>query len=246
MTYDELIQEFCSKGIKPDAPDFYDQESFLEQERMNNNYLNLYSMYVAKQPYSKEYLERSKKVITKTVEILYEALLKTERKGACIDISSVLVRVLEKQGIWSTCLKGSCVVDFSTVKSGIPSAYFYSVTDDQESTPGHFWVYAPPFEVIDISIGEQGYNYIQLPSKPAFVLSEGANSCSFDISEMVKPNIRTAFLQAGYTSNDMMKHMFDGFELVNKVFPSFEVVNNSVKIKYIPTATHASGEKLEG
>lgn len=246
MDINDLVREFDEKGITYDVPDFYDQLAFTREEEKDVDYLNNYSKFVALRSYSPEYLENARLIINKVTNQLYTALLSTGRKGACIDISNILVRMLEKQGIWCTTLKGSCVVDFSS-ESVVPKANFYSITEREDCTPGHFWVYAPPFDVIDISIGEQEYSNSQTPFKPHFIIVENPPVSDFTASDVISPTIYENFKLNGFNEQGMLDYTCTALKDMNKVFDCVEVeAENGSKIKYIPTATHASVEKLEG
>lgn len=64
---------------------------------MNPAFLNEYNYFVTQKQFDKKYLENAKTKIEKIVKILYEELNKSNIKGACIDISSALMKILEKE-----------------------------------------------------------------------------------------------------------------------------------------------------
>ena len=150
-----LEKHFKKLNIDYNSIAFYDSNEFLKQEQKNNRFLELYANYVNEKKYSIEYIERAKKEIPLIAKILNQELKKDGRLGACIDISIVLSRILEKEGYWNYLTKGSLTIDFP-IESKIETKYFWSV-DDGEFQSGHTWVVAPPFNVIDIALRQQPY-----------------------------------------------------------------------------------------
>jgi len=247
MSYLELLSEFEAKNIPLDTPSFYDHANFLAEEQKDNEYLNKYSAFIASKPYVDEYLSDARIKIQKIADLLHGHLLQSKRQGACIDISSVLVRVLELEGIWCTCLKGGCTIKFP-YSSNEGDAHFYSVTKEQLCTPGHYWVYAPPFKIIDLSISAQAYDGNKRSYIPDFVLAENAQISTADAEDIISPDVEHDLIHIyKIPKSKHLDRMCTSIHQVQRHFPPqiVETVQGA-NIKYIPTATHASVEKLEG
>jgi len=247
MSYLDLLHEFQAKNIPLDTPSFYDNENFLAEEQKDSEYLNKYSAFVASRPYSKQYLEIAREKIQKIVSILHAHLVQSNRQGACIDISSVLTRILELEGIWCACLKGSLTIKFPA-HSNEGDTHFYSVTKNQSCTPGHYWVYAPPFKIIDISIKEQAYDGRKKEYIPTFVMVEEAQTSTAEVEDIISPDVVRELINIyKIPKKNQISYVCTSIGEIQKNFPP-QVVNTDggARAKYTPTATHASIEKLEG
>lgn len=246
MNYTDLKLEFESKNIPFDTPSFYDHKNFLAAEKTDGNYLNNYALFVASKPYTKEYLHEAKLKIVQIIETLHAHLVKNGRQGACIDISSILTRCLELEGIWCACLKGSVTLNFPK-HSGEGDAHFYSIIKDQNCTTGHYWVYAPPFKIIDITIKEQQYGDSKKRFIPSFVLAEHAEVTSPEVEDIFSPEATREIYRAyGIPKEKQIEQYCKTLKIIDHYFPSQKIKTESgVTIKYIPLATHASVEQLK-
>lgn len=245
MNYTDLKLEFESKNIPIDTPSFYDHENFLAAERTDSNYLNNYALFVAAKPYTEEYLHEAKLKIVKIIETLHTHLVNNGRQGACIDISSILMRCMELEGIWCVCLKGSVTLNFPT-HSGEGDVHFYSITKDQNCTTGHYWVYAPPFNIIDITIKEQQYGDSKKRFIPSFVLVEDAETANPEVEDIFSPEATREISRTyGIPKEKQIKQYCKSLKMIEHYFPVRKInTEPGVAIKYIPLAAHASVEKL--
>jgi hypothetical protein len=103
----------------------------------------VYAEYVQTLEPSAEYLDHARIVVRDTAEFLYNELVADGRKGACVDISGVVLRLLERQGIWCHVVCGGVRVEFPA-ESGIRTRRFYPLMHrDNHAFTGHAWIYAP-------------------------------------------------------------------------------------------------------
>jgi hypothetical protein len=247
MNYKELKLEFESKNIPFDTPAFYDHENFMAEEQRDSDYLNNHALFVASRPYTSEYLNEARSKIVKIVETLHAHLVGNGRQGACIDISSILMRCLELEGIWCACLRGSVSLTFPE-HSDEGDAHFYSITKDQNCTPGHYWVYAPPFKIIDITIQEQPYGDSKKRFIPSFILAEEAEEAKPEVEDIFSPEASREITHIYRIAREnQINHYCRSLEKLEKHFPTQRLqTETGATIKYIPLAAHASAEKLEG
>lgn len=247
MSYQELLREFEAKQIPLDTPSFYDHTNFLTEELKDNGYLNKYSTFIALRPYTEQYLSEARIKIINIANILHRHFLQSERQGACIDISSILVRVLELEEVWCTCLKGGCSIKFPK-SSNEGDVHFYSVTREQLCTPGHYWVYAPPFKIIDLSIKAQAYDGNKRRYIPDFIIAEDTTTSTINAEDIISPDIIYDLIHIhNIPKNKHLDSLCPSLNQVQRHLPAQIVETiNGAKIKYAPTATFASAGKLEG
>ena len=99
-TREELEAEFGRLGIDFRNPAFCETPAFLAAEQRNPRLLVKYAQYVNTLNFTLEYSQRAQTVVAETADFLYAELAADGRRGACIDISQMLQRFLERQGIW--------------------------------------------------------------------------------------------------------------------------------------------------
>ena len=244
-THEKIVADFIKKCIPTDSPDFYDHPNFVAAEQKDPKYLNNYAFYVASRPYSAEYLDNARTKISNISKILCAQLKENGRQGACVDITGILARILEKEGIWCACIKGSCTINFPS-ESGEETNYFYSV-DSGNFVAGHAWLYAPPFDVVDLTIHHQAYSGNKKAYIPEFVIAESARNGKYCAQDVVSPEVALHMRMSGIRPSDILKVSAGGIDVVQKHFPTKEVDGiRGAQIKYVPVAIHASIEKLEG
>ena len=239
------MEDFTLRGIPVDAPDFYDHPNFIAAERLNPKYLNNGAFYVASRLYSEEYLKQAEVIITKASKLLYEHLKKNGRQGACVDITGILARILEKHGVWCASLKGSCTIEFPP-SSNEQATYFYTI-DSGEFFAGHSWLFAPPFNIVDITIGEQAHNVKKTKYIPKLILEKNGTDSAAEIEDIVSPSSILQIQMQGVPRDRIFKQFVPQMEEVQKFFP-VKVVESAkgARFKYCPVAIHASKESLEG
>ncbi len=243
-SYKKLLQDFNDRGIPIDSPDFYDHPNFIEAEKINPSYLQNYAAFVASRPYTEEYLLKARDTITNAATVLYEHLKENGRQGACVDITGILARILEKHGIWCASIKGSCTIEFPP-ESKEDKTYFWSA-DHGQFAAGHAWLFAPPFNIVDITIGEQTYSGDKKSYIPKIILEENGINSKVEIEDVISPTalieLRMHRVPRDQYLNVSARDMVD----VQKNFP-VKVVKGlkGATIKYCPVAIHASIEPLE-
>src|SRR5690349_757032 len=99
-TLEELEEKFRRLGLDRLAPGFYDSPEFIRAERRDSTLLVNYAQYVKLLVLGADYLARARQIIEDSADFLYRALVLDGRRGACIDVSSALLRFLEQEGVW--------------------------------------------------------------------------------------------------------------------------------------------------
>lgn len=239
----QVITDFKNNNIDSSTIGFYDDPNFLKIEQKKPEYLNNYARYVQDKEYSEEYLNKTRQVIPIIAEKLQKELIRDGRQGACIDLSMLLSKILEKEGIWNYIVKGSLTISFPE-KSGIEKQFFWAI-DQGDFAAGHSWVVAPPFKVIDLAIKQQGSNFNQLEYIPELIISESIETEIAQVEDIVSPLVRQYFQSQGVNSKDILPIVNP---ILKKVLSTFKPVNVEFKnttFKYITVAIAAPDCPLE-
>ena len=236
------IVDFESLGINTSKPGFYNDPNFIKIEKNNPPFLTEYNKYISQKIYSTEYLQKVKEKIEIVCEVLFSELAKDGRHGACIDISQSLSKILEKENIWCCTFSGSMTLKFPD-NTNIPDAYF-STFDEGVYSAAHSWLFAPPFKVIDISIGLQKYNHGESNYLPKYVLEENVRDISVTPIDLINPKMLPlgvsmhSALDEVLRLNPIIKDFMDDF-------PPFEVQNKKSSISYFPIKANASDGEMD-
>ena len=234
-TYESIVGEFARLRIPTDSPGFCDHPSFLEAERHNPRLLEYFAAFVAHRPYSGEYLAHAKAVVEHLSALWHKELLGNGRLGACIDMSGILLRALHHEGVWCCGVAGSLTIKFPAGAS-LPTRYFWSV-DHGSFRAGHAWLFAPPYTVVDISVGRQPYDRVEQRLIPDTVLSFGHVPTDVDVRDVVSPSAQAEMRIRGIPDG---QHLYACAPCLPGIFSSFPPVAVSglsgAILKYVPVA----------
>lgn len=242
-TASQLSEAFSNRGIPFDLPGFCDHPSFVAIERLDADFLNHYAAWVAKRQYEPSYLSKARTIIDRTTSVLYKALKDNGRLGACVDMSGILFRTLEEQGIWSCCIKGSMTATFPP-QSGIGPRYFWSA-DHGSFVAGHAWLVAPPYQIIDLTLSQQPYEGQEKQYIPDTVMTTNASPDVVTLDDIVSPSKRAEMLALGIPYKDQLKASATLIPEIHASFPVLTVPGlDSSRLKYSPVAIGIPEEKL--
>lgn len=234
--YKELNIDFTTIG-------FYDSPEFIEIEKVNPSFLESYAQHVHERTYSEEYLKKAQIEIPFITKVLNEELKKDGRLGACIDMSIALSRILEKEGYWNYITKGSLTINFSETFKINPK-YFWSI-DFGNFQAGHSWIVAPPFSIIDSSLGQQPFKEGENKYLSDFICSQS------DVTEPVKeidimsPDA-SKFLDINGIKDNRLEACKPNLNSFLKIFkPIIHKENEDFSLKYVTTAISAPDQPLE-
>jgi hypothetical protein len=247
MTQAELEALFTARGIDFRAPGFYDSPAFLAVERSDNRFLERYAEYVDRQQYTPEYLERARSIVPRVASFVYRHLIEDGRLGACIDVSAMVSRMLDLEGIWSYTVGGGVSVNYPA-SSRIPSAHF-GVLGGQSRVAAHMWIRVPPFAVLDITLPAQPRRPECQPFYPSFVMEEESRPSPatvlqmFDMDELERV---TLMLGRRPTMRDVFVNFLPRIRNFMECFPPFAVNYGELVVEYAPTKINASDRPLSG
>jgi hypothetical protein len=234
---DSILSDYVARGVPTDSPGFYDHPGFTAAEELDSEYLSTYARFVAERYYDDAYLARARSEIPLIASVIYEALVKDGRLGACIDVSRVLMRVLEAEGFWNFCVSGSLTLQFPP-EAGVPTQYYWAIDEGEFAAP-HAWIYAPPFRVLDVSIARQPHRPDALPHLPPYVLSESVKTRSVTPEDIMNPKMG-AVLAARE-----LRQLPASMGRYYKQFPPSVVNYGGLEMTYIPLNVGAPEAPLE-
>ena len=234
---DAIQRDFLGRGIPIETPGFYDHPAFIAQEGKDPKYLNNYARFVHQRPRSVEYDAHVKRVVPIVANIYHNQLKKNGRLGACVDISALISRALEREGVWNFIVKGSLTITFPPA-SGIDPRYFWSV-DTNKFTAAHAWVAAPPLFVVDVAVRLQPYAGNEASHLPEVVCEEAGVLAKATLNDVVAPIVRMRLSARGVPESKQLQDASPATPAFIATFPTRLVEVQGTKLKYVPVATTA-------
>jgi len=239
----ELERLFRSANIDFARPGFYDQPGFVMAERRDPRALEAYAEYIDKRPYPEDYKARARAVVTRAAQFLSRELEIDGRRGACIDASGALMRMLEREGIWSYMAGGATVVEFPR-HAHLRAQYFHPfVHPDNPAKTGHMWLRVPPFAVVDVTLAMQPWSNRQRPFIPAYIASEAFNVAEKEIDDLIEDELMELLMEQGRVPT--MANLEPRQRQTMEKFPAFQIEQQELRIKYVPTRVSAMDGALE-
>ena len=187
---------FEELGVNTEAPGFCDDPRFIEAEQAYPRLLEEYAAFIRSKRYSVDYLEKARTVVRAAAIFLYERLIEDGRTGACIDVSMVLSRFLDQQSVWNYINSGALSVTFDKATGMRPVRYAPVTFPDNPATAGHTWLYAPPFQIVDITVSVQTYESNEAQYIPRYVIMRKAKRSPFDAIDLMDPDCVAQFRHA--------------------------------------------------
>lgn len=236
----KLEADFRQKGIDFAQSGFYDHPRFVQAEQRDPSYIERYAEYVHARVYDEEYLVRARPIIERAAAFIHREVKADGRKGACIDASMVLSRMLERVGIWCCFVKGSVRVDFPD-GSGLEPYHFWSLTHPANpAKTGHAWLMAPPFRIVDVTLDLQPWSAQQLRHVPGPVLLESPTPANYAPTDLMEPEL---LLELGRVPTlSEVRQMVRNFP---ERFGVFGVRVSGTGLTYIATGVSAPDAPLE-
>lgn len=230
-------------GIPTGRPGFCDHPNFLAIEKRDPTFLNVYARYVSGLRLDAAYLERARKEIPVITNALHKELVESGRRGACVDASGVLFRVLEREGLWSCVIKGSLTIAFPKA-TRIGKRYFWTI-DQGNFVAAHAWVMAPPFKVIDLTIRLQNNTDQENEHLPDMLLIEKTQETKGAAEDIFAPEAIHDLLGRGIKRANLFSQCLPHLVDFMRVFPAQEFIHGQTHFKYVPTAIGAPDCELE-
>ena len=241
--YKRLSRVFQNRSIDFSKVGFYDEPRFVAEERANPRFLETYARLVEARNYDDHYLATARQKIAVAAEALRSAVEKDGRLGACVDASGMLGRMLDRLSVWNYVAKATLTIEF---RDNAFSPRYFWVIDDGNFVAAHAFVVAPPFGVVDVTVGRQPYSAGEAFMLPSIVLADDFKVGVWNVNDLVNPAIRLAAEQAGYMPFErFLEERHSDMLAVMAVLPARYVSTKSAKLKYVPVAVGGMIEPLE-
>ena len=237
----ELLRRFERLQIDPSMPGFYDDPKFLVEERRDRLFLESYAEWVIHRERSPEYDDHVRAVMAKLAPIISARLDRHQWFGACIAVTGMVTRILDRLGVWNVVMRGS--VGLRTPDGG--SRHFRIVDEDegQRSETGHYWLVVPPFDIVDLTLhhqrwiaGDEKYQAIA----PKILLAEETDVVQAQADDVIAP----AMLRSGLAA-EIHRHLPDQ-KRFSAIVPARRVALDGLELRYVASGSTAPDAPLEG
>lgn len=239
-----LEQDFSNRGIPFDAPGFYDHPAFLEAERKDPRFLEMYARYVEARTYSDSYIAIAAPKIKAAATALEAAIAADGRLGACVDASGMLGRMLDRLGVWNYVAKSTLTITFPRA-SALRPRYFWAV-DTGEFVAPHAIVVAPPFGVVDVTVRHQHYDADQAAYLPSPMLANQWESDKWTPEDLANTEVLAWLRAERIPFLTFLRTKYLSMTEVMEVLPVRNVKVNNTTLKYVTIAVGMTNEPLEG
>ncbi|MEZ0506046.1 hypothetical protein ACAW49_00075 [Pseudomonas sp. Env-44] len=240
----KLEKLFEKDGIDFSNPGFYDEPNFLKKEQRDPRYLENYACYVEARSYDAVYLTEAKRKIDVAVQVLFEAVKKDGRLGACVDVSGMLGRMLDRLGVWNYVATTTLTIDFPA-RAERPPQYFWTF-DTGSFTAAHAIVVAPPYCIVDVTAALQAYERPVRDFLPGFVVSETFTSASWKPEDLMNHKMLRSVPSQFGNFDAFLKITNPQMLSVMEALPARQVSQGETSLKYVIVAVGGTIEPLEG
>jgi len=240
----EIEGSFRRHGIDYSRPGFYDTPAFKAVEREHPAFLMSYAEYVDSLTFPEDYIARARQCVTEAAGFMFSELVRDGRRGACIDASGTLQRILDREGIWNYLVDGGVRVQFPN-SSRIRDIHFWPlVHPDNPAKTGHAWLRVPPFRVVDITLPIQPYSTRVAQYFDSLVMAEEAVPYEPDAGDLFETEL-IEFLVAKHGRPPTMRNISPVMREFMKAFPAFAISYQQLRLMYIPMRISAIDGDLE-
>ncbi len=184
-TQNDFEEVFRGAGIDYSKPGFYDDQKFVEIEKSNPAFLEIYADYINSMSFPSDYLMNARDITLDITKFIYDKLSLDGLKGACLDVCGIICRFLEKKGIWNYIVKGGLTISFDKSTSISKTYCAPNMTYDNPAVLGHAWVVAPPFRIIDVAFSYQHYTCGERTYLKGFVAEENVNEATLQVEDLI-------------------------------------------------------------
>lgn len=240
-------QRLNSQGIPTEKAGFFDHPAFVAIERKTPDFLEEYARFVHWKPHDDAYLQRAEQIIRIVAVELHRGLLLEGRLGGCIDTSMTMGRILDLYGVWNYVVRGGFRITFPAESGYAPINFVPLEIDDGSGKEfGHKWLFAPPFQVIDVTLKLQDYQKPVHSYLPDHVLAESPLPYAAKPSDILCREAIQDIVMQGGTEELALKRYFPKYDCFGKDFPSCLVKHESgLELRYIPIGVGGSDCSLK-
>jgi hypothetical protein len=246
-TFEAVERRLRDLGIDTSNFGFYDSEPFLRAERADSVFLEQYAHWVTLRPRDPAYEAHVHDIVPRLTTLLAETLRADGVLGGCVAAAGMLARILDRLGVWSFGIHGCLTLE---VKSqGLWRGF--ATCDDVDfdgGTPGHFWVVAPPYSIVDASLILQRLEDDPIqPVVPATLWCDtDFKIVTPDITDVVAASVRDKYAaREGRYDPQLHYRLQPRLRQFGEAFPALEVTKGELQLRYVPIAIRLTDVPLE-
>ncbi|EEA94901.1 hypothetical protein [Pseudovibrio sp. JE062] len=227
-TLNELEKQFIKHDIPTSKIAFYNHDNFLRAESKNQSFLELYGAFVRMRKRDADYDKYVRRVVPIVAQQLARETLSDGQKGACVDVALMFTKILEELGVWSYSIQGALKI----TNPELPTPTHFWMFDE-DPIPGHVWVVAPPYEIIDITLQAQPYQRQEANLVPRILLSEGGKRITPKSTDFFEPSLLDRHHQMiGGKIASIHEQTHPSIMSAVKFFPSWLIKEGKTQLRY--------------
>lgn len=234
-----IVSLFRELGIDISQPGFYDQPNFVAQERRDSRFAERYAEWVLLRERDQTYDARVQTIVPQVTNILQRRIVQHGWYGACIAMTAILTRILDRLGIWNIPMRGSA----SVYAEG--ASRHFAIIDQNEGAgfdTGHMWVIAPPYDVIDVTLHYQRWRGDAFQRHvPPIILGKGLANVKARAQDVIAPELRSQMPR----DPDIHYTVFPDQRRVLETFAAKKFISGSTDIRYVPAGVSFPDLPLE-
>lgn len=118
--------------------------------------MELYARWVLGRPRDRIYEKRVRDIVPRLARLIERRLASENGVGACVNVATMMARMLDRLEVWSFAVQGSLTVEMPS-RPDVGRRYFSEcdLLDHEDNVTGHGWLAAPPFIVVDPTLKHQ-------------------------------------------------------------------------------------------
>jgi hypothetical protein len=237
-------------GVDVGSFGYYDQPAFVALEQSDALALEFYSAWVLNRARDAHYDRHARETVPRLAGIVEQGLARKGGVGACVNVATMMARMLDRLGVWSFAVRGSLTIEMPS-RPDVGRRYFTEcdALDHPDNVTGHGWLVAPPFLVVDPTLRHQ--RWVELHPAIAAALP---NVVAAEQGEIVRPRwfdvvSDVVVKQCGIGQselNDALPYRFHKqLSRVEKSLPGRDVRVDTLSLRYIAGSVTISERHLE-
>ena len=237
-------------GIDVNALGYYDQPEFRELEETDPLALELYSSWVINRPRNADYDAHARQVVPRLAAIVERRLASEGGLGACVNVATMMARMLDRLGVWSFAVRGSLTIEMPS-RPEVGKRYFpeCDLLDHEDNVSGHGWLIAPPFLVVDPTLKHQKWVDLHPAISallPRTVAADGAEVIRPRWDDVVSDVLIEKYNVPRSELNSDLPYQFNpNLVRIQKSLPGRDVRIGDLSLRYIAGAVTVSDLPLE-
>ena len=249
-TFARINRKLKQCGVDVHAFGYYDQPAFVALEQIDPTALELYSTWVIHRPRDAHNLAHARDVIPKLATVVERRLEREQGLGACVNVATMMARMLDRLGVWSFAVRGSLTIEIPS-RPKVGRRYFpeCDLRDNEDNVTGHGWLVAPPFLIVDPTLRHQ--KWVDLQPEISSILPKVVAA---EDGAVVRPRWYDVVSDTLIALNRVPKSKLNGdlpykfkpdLARIEKSLPGRDIRIGDLSLRYIAGAVTVSDRPLE-